>query len=392
MNGTEVEDTQDTRDTQDATQINLDSVELKEEAHEDGEQPSAEASSAPASSPPPAQPLAHQSNNSISSLGVNPSTMLLSSSLDTLANTRDGKKSPLRDAINKAKDSLSSGEPNLLDIFEPLSLGCYSKSTLATSVDAISKLVGSSMFRNVDLMDQNNSRSSLADKITMTVCDCYSNNTALDDQIILQIVKALLAIVLYNNPIGLIHHSTLLSAIRTVHDIFKFSKDQGNQMIAQAGLTQMVNAVFSRLRNAYPGQSGTTSTRGTSSISSNAMTGPTLSQEDHSKAIEDEVTPQDSNEEPEELVARENVDEDGKPQVPTETEQMTLSTFEGRRSFDATPANQSSDPLNPPDEEDISDEELLTKDAFLVFRALCKLNMKSLHKDRWVFRWCCVSY
>ncbi|EIM23122.1 Sec7-domain-containing protein [Wallemia mellicola CBS 633.66] len=374
MNGTEVEDKRDrleiNRDNPQIDNNNLESTSIDDPR-----------SSPAASSPPPAQKLAHQSNTSLTSLGVNPSTMLLSSSLDTLANTRDGKKSPLNDAINKAKDSIASEEPDLLTIFEPLRLGCYHKSTLATSVDAISKLVGSSLFRNVDLQGQNNSKSSLADKITMTVCDCYSNNSSLDDQIILQIVKALLAIVLYNNPTGLIHHSTLLSAIRTVHDIFKYSKDQGNQMIAQAGLTQMVNAVFSRLRTAYPAHSQSSSTRGTPSINTQAMAEPTLSiQDEHSKSLEEEVTHEDTHESLDDELAEQEVDEDGKPSLPTETEQMTLSTFEGRRSFDATPANQSTDPLNAPDEE-ISDEELLTKDAFLVFRALCKLNMKSLHKD-----------
>ncbi|TIA76225.1 hypothetical protein E3P91_00163 [Wallemia ichthyophaga] len=351
LNGSEVDNNPNTAESTDANNLDL--------------------NNADASSPSPPPPTttthkSHQSNLSFTSLGSNPSTMLLSSSLDTLANTKDGKKSPLRESIAKAKESLNSANPNLIEIFEPLSQGCYSKSTLATSIDAISKLVGSSLFRNV---------SSLADKITMTVCDCYSNNNSLDDHIILQIVKALLAIVLYNNPTGLIHHSTLLTAIRTVHDIFKFSKDQGNQMIAQAGLTQMVNAVFSRLKNAFPAESPQFHK---TSISSNPIS-TSFSQEDHSKPIDQNST-EENLENIENFEQLENSNDDEKPQLPSATEQMTLSTFEGRRSFDATPANQISDPLNPPDE-DVSDEELLTKDAFLVFRALCKLNMKSLHKD-----------
>lgn len=341
--------------------------------------------------------LAHQSTTSVNSFGNNPSTMLLSSSLDSLSQTKDGKKSPMIECINKAKDSLSSNQPDLLIIFEPLRLGCYNKSTLAQSIDSISKLVGSSLFKNVNLFDENNNfKSSLADKITETVCDCYSTNNFIDDQTTLQIVKALLAIVLYNNPssqstnkIGLVHHSTLLSAIRTVHEIFKYSKDQGNQMIAQAGLTQMVNAIFSRLRSIYPVESNesyssNSSTKDTPTILTNNQSTSNVqkSTENLNENVEDKEFSGDVSvisDNPQKSSLED--DDDEKPSIPAESEKMTLKNFEGRRSFDAaTPTNQLADPLNPPTEI-MSDEELLTKDAFLVFRALCKLNMKSLHKD-----------
>jgi brefeldin A-inhibited guanine nucleotide-exchange protein len=62
----------------------------------------------------------------------------------------------------------------------------------------------------------------------------------------LQIVKALLSLVLSSTI--LVHHSSLLKAVRTVYNVFLLSSDPVNQMVAQGGLTQMVHHVFTRCK------------------------------------------------------------------------------------------------------------------------------------------------
>jgi brefeldin A-inhibited guanine nucleotide-exchange protein len=84
----------------------------------------------------------------------------------------------------------------------------------------------------------------LADLITSTITAAYTDTTP--DAVSLQIVKALLSLVL--SPTILVHHSSLLKAIRTVYNVFLLSNDPVNQMVAQGGLTQMVNHVFGRCK------------------------------------------------------------------------------------------------------------------------------------------------
>lgn len=88
-----------------------------------------------------------------------------------------------------------------------------------------------------------NIQQKLIDNVIETVCECFIGEST-DDNVTLQIVKALLAAVASSTcPI---HESTLLRAIRTTYNIFLLSRSAINQTIAQGTLTQMVNIVFVR--------------------------------------------------------------------------------------------------------------------------------------------------
>jgi brefeldin A-inhibited guanine nucleotide-exchange protein len=80
-----------------------------------------------------------------------------------------------------------------------------------------------------------------------TICDTFSGGENTDEKVQLQIVKALLAAVSSVDPVSCIHGGVLLRAIRTTYNIFLLSRSANTQIVAQATLTQMVQAVFGRV-------------------------------------------------------------------------------------------------------------------------------------------------
>lgn len=220
----------------------------------------------------PAPSLGHNRKLTMTmSQGNSVSVVLISSALETIAASREAKKGPLKDAVEKALNMLRSGEggDKPADIFEPLRLACetHNEKLQIASLDCISKLISHSFFAETGSPDlsrhaasppaspaMNSSRAngsqaqlgtpSLVDIVTHTITACHTESTP--DSVSLQIVKALLALVLSSSI--LVHQSSLLKAVRTVYNIFLMSTDPVNQTVAQGGLTQMVHHVFSRVQ------------------------------------------------------------------------------------------------------------------------------------------------
>lgn len=198
------------------------------------------------------------------------SAVLISTALETIANSREAKRStPFKESVQRALDLVRSGEGGgrPREIFEPLRLACETKNEklMIASLDCISKLISHSFFVEEDSPRPNftspppspggpNSRQSgpaqgshehsLVDIVVHTITSCHTESTP--ETVSLQIVKALLALVLSTTI--LVHQSSLLKAVRTVYNIFLLSVDPVNQMVAQGGLTQIVNHVFARCR------------------------------------------------------------------------------------------------------------------------------------------------
>ena len=213
--------------------------------------------------------LAHRRSMTIAR-GHNVSMVLITSALETIASSKEAKRSaPLRDSTTKALELIRSnqGGDKPREIFEPLRLACETRNEklMIASLDCISKLISYSFFnegdsasayaspppspspagRNAAGASQTNiPLPSLVDLVAHTITSCHTETTP--DPVSLQIVKALLSLVL--SPTILVHHSSLLKAVRTVYNIFLLSTDQVNQMVAQGGLTQMVHHVFTRCR------------------------------------------------------------------------------------------------------------------------------------------------
>ena len=218
---------------------------------------------------PSTPPKAHKRSLTLSR-GHNVSIVLISSALEAIAASREAKRStPLRDSTQRALDLVRSGEggDHPREIFESLRLACETRNEklMIASLDCISKLISYSFFAEPEHLssqipspppsphpsglDPNASQTNipqpfLVDLVAHTITACHTENTP--ETVSLQIVKALLSLVL--SPTVLVHHSSLLKAVRTVYNVFLLSSDPVNQMVAQGGLTQMVHHIFTRCR------------------------------------------------------------------------------------------------------------------------------------------------
>ena len=208
--------------------------------------------------------LTHKRSTTVSK-GHNVSVVLITSALEVIASSKEAKRSvPLRESTQKALDLIHSNQAGEQprEIFEPLRLACETRNEklMIASLDCISKLVSYSFFEDdgtsvhglpspppspgpqLGKAPGSAPLPSLVDLVAHTITSCHSEGTT--DAVSLQIVKALLALVLSHTI--LVHHSSLLKAVRTVYNIFLLSTDPVNQMVAQGGLTQMVHHIFSR--------------------------------------------------------------------------------------------------------------------------------------------------
>ncbi|KZS97559.1 Sec7-domain-containing protein [Sistotremastrum niveocremeum HHB9708] len=348
------------------------------------------------------------------SRGHTVSTVLITSALDTIKDSREAKRSaPLREATKRAFDMINSGPPELFDpriVFEALKLACETRSEklMVASLDCISKLISYSFFSDnnppsqLQFVSPTHSPTSstdgvqpaLAELITHTVTSAYTETTP--DAVSLQIVKALLALVL--SPDILIHHSSLLKAVRSVYNVFLLSQDPVTQMVAQGGLTQIVNHVFSRCKaeadreKAALAQSPYASSSNSNSQEASMDTlvaqatplPPTPHEETNGhadpmeKSEEDGKMPHDESPPSEKPNGKAN----GHHQATSHSELRPTTpgpTPISVRSFEKpNPNDNLGDGDNVSLLRQMSTYELFVKDAFLVFRALCKLTMKPL--------------
>ncbi|KAK4046554.1 guanine nucleotide exchange protein for ADP-robosylation factor [Microbotryomycetes sp. JL201] len=276
---------------------------------------------------------------------------------------------------------------------------------------------------------QNIETMALPDLVVTTVCECFSPSpststsssssnspTTQHDQLLLRLLSCLLSLILSQSLE--VHQAALLKAVRTVYNVFLLGRPGTVQTVAQATLGQIVGGVFSRVElgttaaasNAASGVPGFANGRnGLSSRSASArgskadltsvteeasdvgpqetprvapraesaevdneesgrdegMKTPTLPSTDVPEVVEPEASGDEhqnlSNGSPAELSASSRT---------ASSEHVTLATIENRRSFDGVRENVPM-PF-------ISKNDLYVKDAFLVFRALCKLSMKPL--------------
>ncbi|KAJ3894640.1 hypothetical protein GG344DRAFT_40731 [Lentinula edodes] len=301
-------------------------------------------------SPLSSNSVTHRRSLTISRGNNSVSAVLISSALEIIASSKDAKRSaPLKESTQKALDLIRSnqGGDHPKEIFEPLRLACETRNEklMIASLDCISKLISYSFFAesplsaNPDYNSPPNSPGpslednlpSLVDLVAHTITACHTENTP--DAVSLQIVKALLSLVL--SPTVLVHHSSLLKAVRTVYNVFLLSTDPVNQMVAQGGLTQMVHHVFTRCRiGDYP-----------PSIDSATLSrSPSQTSFASPKHLPFTIP---------------------SPRTPT--------AINGRNTPDSYTKDNAS--------ASTATKDMFVKDAFLVLRALCKLTMKPLNNE-----------
>ncbi|KAF9462613.1 hypothetical protein BDZ94DRAFT_1260846 [Collybia nuda] len=334
------------------------------------------------------------------SKGHTVSVVLISSALETIAASKEAKRSvPLRESTQKALEMIRSnqGGDRPREIFEPLRLACETRSEklMIASLDCISKLISYSFFAEpddhlshstlspptsphphglsstADGSQTTISQPSLVDLVAHTITSCHTETTP--ETVSLQIVKALLSLIL--SPTILVHHSSLLKAVRTVYNVFLLSADPVNQMVAQGGLTQMVHHVFTRCRTRVPPADPVFSLSGHESNPSSNRVSFAIPTPETDQEIFENGRPQ--NQLAPKLqgstLVSEGDDVREASEAPEPQSRITLQTFETANPLDALPEIDHG--------RELTSSDLFIKDAFLVFRALCKLTMKPLNNE-----------
>ncbi|VDL71420.1 unnamed protein product [Nippostrongylus brasiliensis] len=129
--------------------------------------------------------------------------------------------------------------------FLPFELACKSRSPkiVITSLDCLQKLIAYGHLTGRGA-DSSNPDRKLIDRIVEAICSSFTGQGT-DEAVLLQIIKAILAVVLTNNCE--VHEGSLLLAVRTCFTIFLATKSPINQSTAKGTLTQVINAVFANM-------------------------------------------------------------------------------------------------------------------------------------------------
>ncbi|KAH8705949.1 putative guanyl-nucleotide exchange factor [Talaromyces proteolyticus] len=319
------------------------------------------------------------------------STVFVVTALETIAASKEAKRSrELENAVQKALANIKQADhrpPDPETIFLPLQLATktFSIPLQVTALDCIGKLISYSYFAfpsshpNQDDANATDTGIPLIERAIETICDCFENE-ATPVEIQQQIIKSLLAAVLNDKII--VHGAGLLKAVRQIYNIFIYSKSSQNQQIAQGSLTQMLGTVFDRVR-----------------IRLDLKEARTREPSEHRESPQDgELDAVDGSQLSESVDGASNISDQPVKKEPTE--KLTLQSFES--SKDDTMVNDNAPTMvtrakpshrpsrsvsgNTDDRDDDGSEdevdEIYIKDAFLVFRAMCKLSHKALTHDQ----------
>uniref|UniRef100_A0A8C1I6N8 ADP-ribosylation factor guanine nucleotide-exchange factor 1 (brefeldin A-inhibited) n=1 Tax=Cyprinus carpio TaxID=7962 RepID=A0A8C1I6N8_CYPCA len=219
--------------------------------------------------------------------------------------------------------------------FLPFELACQSKCPriVITSLDCLQKLIAYGHLTG-SAPDNTTPGKKLIDRIIETICGCFQGPQT-DEGVQLQIIKALLTAVTSQHIE--IHEGTVLQAVRTCYNIYLASKNLINQTTAKATLTQMLNVIFARMEN-----------QAVSAFDTSPVHGTEATEEEESLNYEEKAQ-----------------------EIVQSILQEVVNTIAGAFLSQESVATTGSAP-------GAKFSHILQKDAFLVFRSLCKLSMKPL--------------
>uniref|UniRef100_A0A8B9ZIW4 ADP ribosylation factor guanine nucleotide exchange factor 1 n=1 Tax=Anas platyrhynchos TaxID=8839 RepID=A0A8B9ZIW4_ANAPL len=276
--------------------------------------------------------------------------------------------------------------------FLPFELACQSKCPriVSTSLDCLQKLIAYGHLTG-NAPDSTAPGKKLIDRIIETICGCFQGPQT-DEGVQLQIIKALLTAVTSQHIE--IHEGTVLQAVRTCYNIYLASKNLINQTTAKATLTQMLNVIFARMENQALQEAKQMEKERhrqqqhhlqQSPVSHHEPESPQLRHiptqtdqlsKEHERELDHNTNDVDKNLQ-EDLEAENGSDISSAENEQTEADQATAAEsnqcvflFHGGREKES---GNSSGPTP-----GAKFSHILQKDAFLVFRSLCKLSMKPL--------------
>ncbi|KAH2339097.1 hypothetical protein KXW87_003890 [Aspergillus fumigatus] len=328
------------------------------------------------------------------------SAVFIVNALETIGASKEAKKSKeLDDAVKSALANVKQSDRLPIDpelIFRPLQLATKSLSIplQVTALDCIGKLITYSYFAFPSSQDRKSSeieatpeQTPLIERAIDAICDCFENE-ATPFEIQQQIIKSLLAAVLNDKIV--VHGAGLLKAVRQIYNIFIYSKSNQNQQIAQGSLTQMVSTVFDRVRvrlelkelRLREGEKGQENTP--DAATAETVEVPLSTDQDQTSDAASVVAPdQPVAKEPGEKLTLQSF-ESGKDvtsvadNAPTMVTRAKLSQ-KRTQSLSSTSGEEKEDGDGTTDDDE---DEIYIKDAFLVFRALCKLSHKILSHEQ----------
>ena len=328
------------------------------------------------------------------------SIVFVITALEAIAASKEAKRQPLGDAVQRALKDLKEHEPNLPDpeiIFAPLRIATQTGSVPLTTkaLDCIGKLISYSYFSvpSAPNADREGDRAPLIERAIDTICDCFQGETTpVETQ--LQIVKSLLAAVLNDKIV--VHGAGLLKAVRQVYNVFLLSRSSANQQVAQGTLTQMVGTVFERVKTRIHMKEARmnlskldTKTVNTSSATLDAAISfmGTVASNEAMEPVEDHSASgspmPDDGPNPKltlrDLEHRKSFDDSQMGEGPTMVTQVKPTPDIPQSDSGQTPPPSSSDDTL--DSEDTEDE-VYIRDAYLVFRSFCNLSTKMLLADQ----------
>ena len=332
------------------------------------------------------------------------STVFIITSLDTIGASKEARKNKeLEDTVKNALANVKQSEQQPIDpevIFRPLYLATKSLSIplQVTALDCIGKLITYSYFAfpsakesEATAQGENTSeRPPLIERAIDAICDCFENE-ATPVEIQQQIIKSLLAAVLNDKIV--VHGAGLLKAVRQIYNIFIYSKSTPNQQIAQGSLTQMVSTVFDRVRvrlelkdlRMRDGEKGQGGTPDPTAVDA-GETSPYNEQDQVSETASASASGVDQpvSKEPTEKLTLQSFESSKdvasvNENAPTMVTRAKLNRQRASRSISGAPEDEKEDFDSAAEDEE---DEIYVKDAFLVFRALCKLSHRILSHDQ----------
>ncbi|KAL2740377.1 brefeldin A-inhibited guanine nucleotide-exchange protein 2 [Vespula squamosa] len=250
--------------------------------------------------------------------------------------------------------------------FLPFELACQSKSPriVVTALDCLQKLIAYGHLTG-NVPDSTEPNKLLIVRIVETICSCFMGPQT-DEGVQLQIIKALLTVMTSQHVE--VHEGTVLLTIRTVYNVYLASRNLVNQTTARATLTQMINVIFARMETQAEEENVRTESEQQETSALSADTEPEI-------VNNDEVPTENVSES--HIIVKSILDDVINSVVPEDAANVATSE---EASLDQVPAEDNTDEAVAESDNMVTAKftHVLQKDAFLVFRALCKLSMKPL--------------
>ncbi|PAA89773.1 hypothetical protein BOX15_Mlig000993g4 [Macrostomum lignano] len=317
---------------------------------------------------------------------------LCESTLKELKGREQEDNSPSQNSVLpplKSDSNLLENEKYLL----PFEQACHSKSAqiVITSLDCLQKLIAYGHIPNKTVADGSGKK--LIEQITELITSCF-HGPETDEGVQLQVIKVLLTVMTAQDVE--VHEGYVLKIVRTCCNIYLVSKSSINQATAKATLTQILNDIFSRMENKIIEAS--TVIEEEADISKDEK--PNAPEEGNLGVCDDASAYCADDKQATATIIRGILDEiidkteasvhNGEPKVSAEdSEKESISASlpdddgSAKGNLERVPSrSESSLPTELKDGvEDMSSlsySHVSQKDAFLVFRSLCKLSMKPL--------------